>query len=129
MSERKPSLSSIRGRVDHEGRLVAADPELAGLHLRAGGEEGGALALPQVAALARLAHRLGIVISRAVMVADATTDFDLWIRAEPTEEGVELTILSWTERPAGSPFQAPKAERETDFLRAAADWMWEMDKA
>ncbi|HEX8534040.1 MAG TPA: PAS domain-containing sensor histidine kinase, partial [Allosphingosinicella sp.] len=70
MSERKPALSSIRGRIDEEDRLVAADPDLAGLHLRAGGEERGALALPQVAALARLARRLGIVISRAVMVAD-----------------------------------------------------------
>ena len=73
MSGRKPSLTAIRGRVDNDGRLVAADPELAGLQARAGGEEGGALALPQIAALARLARRLGIVISRGVMVADSTT--------------------------------------------------------
>jgi signal transduction histidine kinase len=128
MSERKPSLSSIRGRVDDEGRLVSADPELAGLHLRAGGEEGGPLALPQVAALARLARRLGIVISRAVIAADADTDLDLWVRAQPGEEGVDLTILSWNERPARAPADAPEAEREADFLRAAADWMWETDE-
>jgi signal transduction histidine kinase len=128
MSERQPALSSIRGRIDDEGRLVAADPELAGLHLRAGGEEGGALALPQVAALARLARRLGIVISRGAMVADAETDLDLWVRAEPNEQGVDLTILSWTERPARPPHEAPEAEREADFLRAAADWMWETDE-
>ena len=128
MTERKPALSSIRGRVDHEGRLVSADPELAGLHLRAGGEEGGPLALPQVAALARLARRLGIVISRAVIAADADTDFDLWVRAQPGEEGVDLTILSWNERPARAPADAPEAEREADFLRAAADWMWETDE-
>ena len=128
MSGRKPSLTAIRGRVDNDGRLVAADPELAGLQARAGGEEGGALALPQIAALARLARRLGIVISRGVMVADSTTDLDLWLRAEPGHDGVELTILNWTERPARGPSAAPEEEREADFLRAAADWMWETDE-
>ena len=128
MSERKPALSSIRGRIDDEDRLVAADSDLAGLHLRAGGEEGGVLALPQVAALARLARRLGIVISRAVMVADADMDIDLWIRAEPSQGGVDLTILNWTERPARPPHEASEAERDADFLRAAADWMWETDE-
>ena len=118
----------IRGRVDAEGRLVEADPELFGLHLRAGGEEGGALALPQVASLARLASRLGIVISRSVIVADATSDFDLWVRAQPLDGGAtELSILSWSERPARKPADAPESEREADFLRAAADWMWETD--
>jgi signal transduction histidine kinase len=128
MSERKPSLTAVRGRVDDEGRLVSADRELTGLQLRAGGEEGGTLALPQVAALARLARRLGIVISRGVIVADAANDLDLWVRAQPVEDGVELTIINWAERPARAPYEAPEAEREADFLRAAADWMWETDE-
>jgi hypothetical protein len=62
MKNRAGEGASIRGRVDAEGRLVAADRELLGLHLRAGGEEGGMLALPQVASLVRLAKRLDIVI-------------------------------------------------------------------
>ena len=129
MSKGQPRQSPIRGRVDHDGRLVQADPELARLHLRAGGEDGGPLALPQVAALARLARRLNIVISRAVVVADANSDFDLWVRAQPGEDAVELTILNWSERAPRKPFEAPEAEREADFLRAAADWMWETDQA
>jgi signal transduction histidine kinase len=128
MSERQPQQALIRGRVDAEGRLIEADPELAGLHLRAGGEEGGTLALPQVMALARLARRLGIVVSRAVIVADATSDFDLWVRAQPEGEEVKLSILSWSERPIRKPADAPEDEREADFLRAAADWMWETDE-
>jgi PAS domain-containing protein len=118
----------ITGRVDASGRLLAADPELAGLHLRAGGEEGGVLALPQMASLARLASRLGIVVSRSVLVADADSDFDLWVRAQPDGENVDLSILSWSERPARRPSEASEAEREADFLRAAADWMWETDE-
>jgi signal transduction histidine kinase len=37
--------------------------------------------------------------------------------------------MSWSERPARMPADAPEAEREADFLRAAADWTWETDEA
>jgi len=108
--------------------LVDADPELAGLHVRAGGKEGGALALPQIASLARLARRLGIVISRPALVADSQSDLDLWVRAEPQADGVvNLAVLSWIERRPAEPAEAPEAEREADFIRAAADWTWEVD--
>ena len=117
------------GRLDSEGRLVAADPPLLALHRRAGGREGGALAVPQIASLARLARRLGIVISRAAIAADGERDLDLWVRAEPDEDGVALTVTGWTDRPVQSAAEAPEAEREADFLRAAADWMWETDES
>lgn len=120
---------AVRGRVDAEGRLIAADPALAGLHLRAGGREGGILAVPQIAALARLSRRLGITISRAAIAADGACDIDLWVRAEPGEEGVDLTVTGWTERPARPESDPASAEREADFLRASADWMWETDEA
>lgn len=117
----------IRGRVDPAGRLIAADPQLAALHKRAGGEEGGALAVPQIAALARLARRLGITVSRPVLAADGDRDVDLWVRAEPDEQGVDIAITSWTERAARQPAQARPEEREADFARAAADWTFETD--
>ena len=127
MKPRELQQSPIKGRIDADGRLVSADAELAGLHLRAGGEEGGPLALPQIASLARLAGRLGIVVSRSVLVADADSDFDLWVRAQPDGREVDISITSWNERPAHKPAEAPDAEREADFLRASADWMWETD--
>ncbi len=119
----------VVGKVDREGRLIMADPALAGLHARAGGREGGALAIPQIASLARLARRLGIVISRAVIAADGDRDLDLWVRAEPVEDGVTLAIGGWAERPARAPAEVGEGEREADFLRATADWMWETDEA
>nr|WP_295371556.1 PAS domain-containing sensor histidine kinase [uncultured Sphingosinicella sp.] len=128
MSEqRAPDLPVVRGRLDQDGRLIAADPKLAGLHRRAGGEEGGPLAVPQVAALARLARRLGIVVSRPVTAADGERDLDLWVRAEPRDAEIDLAISGWTERAARSPFAEPEDQREADFLRAAADWVWETD--
>ena len=121
------AAQAVAGRIDAEGRLVAADPALAALHEQAGGREGGVLAVPQIAALARLARRLGIVISRAAIAADGERDLDLWVRAEPDGEEVALAITGWAGRPARAPSPAPRQEREADFLRAAADWMWETD--
>jgi signal transduction histidine kinase len=119
----------VTGRVDAEGRLVAADPPLAELNARAGGGEGGLLSVPQIAALARLARRLGITISRAAIAADGDEDIDLWVRADPAGEEVELSITGWSARPAQSATLEAPAERETDFLRAAADWTFETDDA
>ncbi|HEX8223536.1 MAG TPA: HAMP domain-containing sensor histidine kinase [Allosphingosinicella sp.] len=120
---------AVRGRVDPEGRLVEAEPRLMALHRAAGGEEGGPLAVPQVAALARLARRLGIVISRSAVAAEGNADLDLWVRAEPREGGVDLAVSGWIVRPARAPAPASDSERQADFLRAGADWMWETDAA
>lgn len=117
----------VTGRVDAEGRLVAADPALAELNARAGGGDGGMLSVPQIAALARLARRLGITISRAAIAADGERDLDLWVRAQPEGEEVALSITGWESRPAPTPAAAAAPEREADFLRAAADWIWETD--
>ena len=121
------SAAAVAGRIDGEGRLIAADPPLAALHEQAGGSEGGVLAVPQIAALARLARRLGITISRAAIAADGEQDLDLWVRAEPDGDEVALAITGWAGRPPRPPAPTPPQEREADFLRAAADWTWETD--
>ncbi len=120
---------AVRGRIDADGRLVEAEPRLMALHRSAGGEEGGPLAVPQIAALARLARRLGIVISRGAVAAEGDSDLELWVRAEPKEECVELAVTGWVVRPARGPAPAIDAERQADFLRSGADWMWETDAA
>lgn len=122
-------LMVVRGIVDGEGRLMEADQSLADLHARAGGRPGGLLAVPQIAALARLARRLGIVISRGAIAADGDHDLDLWVRAEPSDERVELSIGGWTERPAYRTAVSPTVQREADFVRAASDWIWETDES
>jgi signal transduction histidine kinase len=127
MSVTAPSERAVTGRVDREGRLIAADPPLAALNARAGGAAGGMLSVPQIAALARLSHRLGITISRGAIAADGDRDIDLWVRADPVEDGVELSITGWNAHEPRPPAPAPAVEREADFLRAAADWSWECD--
>ena len=56
------------GRVDTQGRLTEAESKLHELNARAGGSIGAPLAVPQIATLTRLAQRLGITISRHVIV-------------------------------------------------------------
>lgn len=129
MSGAKPDAQAARAILDIDGRLLEADPQIAGLHERAGGRPGGTLAIPQVAALARLARRLNIVVSRGAIAADGDRDLDLWVRAEPHDDRIALTIGGWTARSAHPPVFAPLAEREADFSRAEADWAWETDAA
>jgi signal transduction histidine kinase len=120
---------TVRGRIDGEGRLVEAEPRLAALQRAAGGEMGGPLAVPQIAALAQLARRLGIVVSRAAVAAEGEADLELWVRAQPVDAGVALAIGGWTSRPARSPAPAAEPERQADFLRASAEWLWETDQS
>lgn len=94
---------TVTGRVDREGLLVRADPVLLRLQEEAGSKLGAPLALPQLAAVARSAMRLGVPLSRSVIAASATQDFDLWVRAEPDADGASLTIDGWKARAPAPP--------------------------
>ena len=94
---------SVTGRVDRDGRLVSADPELEQLQLEAGSSLGQALVLPQLAGVARVARRLRIPVSRHVLAAAKDRDIDMWVRAVPEGDEVVLTIERWSTRPARPP--------------------------
>ncbi|MES2753893.1 MAG: HAMP domain-containing sensor histidine kinase [Pseudomonadota bacterium] len=119
----EPGLPPVRGLIDGDGRLVEADPRLEDLNARAGGVVGAALAVPQLATLARLARRLRILVSRAVRVADGDEDLDLWVRAEPDGAAVRLAITGWSFRNAWEP--APGLDEHLP----GDGWRWESDAA
>ncbi|AJP71831.1 sensor histidine kinase [Sphingomonas hengshuiensis] len=121
-----PALPLAIGRLDPDGRLVEAETRLYELNDRAGGLIGGPLAVPQIATLARLSQRLGIAISRNVIAADGEDDLELWVRAEPDRGGVRLEVSGWRPRPV---WRAPgtESDRDGDFFRSSADWLWETD--
>ncbi len=123
-----PGQAVAHATIDRDGRLVEADPAIAGLNLRAGGAIGTPVAVPQLATIARLARRLGIVVSRGVVVADDETDIDLWVRAQPDGDMVRLSASGWREV---QPWRAtlPGGRPTFDFVRAGGDWRWETDAA
>ncbi len=127
MNALREIVEPVSGRLDGEGRLIEADPALAALHEHAGGRPGGTLAVPQIATLARLARRLGIIVARPAIAADGERDIDLWVRAEPQGADIALEISGWTVR-ATTPAPEEEAGREADFERAAADWTFETDE-
>ena len=98
-SEPRPIL----GRVDKDGRLVAADAELEALQRQAGSSIGQRLALPQVAAVTQLARKLGISVTRPAVAASADHDIEMWVEATPDGDEVALSLQGWTERPPGGP--------------------------
>ena len=93
----------VFGRVDRAGRLIAADAELATLQMEAGSSIGATLALPQIAAVARLSRKLGIPVSRPAIAASSNHDIELWVRAVPEGDEISLALEGWTPRSAGFP--------------------------
>lgn len=116
----------LRASVGIDGTLVAADPPILRLQEEAGSALGQMLAVPALAAVARLAGRLEITVSRPVVAAGSDHDIDMWVRARPDASGVQLSIIDWQERPALTP-AGDAAAREADFAALGPGWTWQID--
>src|SRR3546814_8868203 len=76
--------------------------------------------------MARLAAHLGIALSRPVVAAAERGDIDMWVRAKPEAERVQLSIIDWHERQAvAAPLDL--ARRETDIAALSDGWTWQID--
>jgi signal transduction histidine kinase len=115
---------SVAGLVDQSGRLIAADPELEALQKEAGSNLGQTFALPQVAAVAQLARKLGIPVARPAVAASADHDLELWVRATPEGDEVTLAIEGWTIRPPAAPRLATLlgGADETESAQTRQEW-------
>lgn len=99
----------IAAHVDADGKLLFADPALRRLHIQAGGSDGANLAIPALARIAQLTHKLGLSLSRMVRVADDGFDISLWVDSK-LEDGIAiLSILSWNEKPIEQ-LEVPKGD-------------------
>lgn len=116
----------VTGRVDALGRLVEADPMLAELQADAGSKVGAKLALPQLAAVARLVRKLGISVSRPAVAAGRDHDVEMWVRAEPDGDDVLLHIEKWKKRLA-APSRLEVAASDDELIGKAARNSWAAD--
>lgn len=116
----------IRATVAANGLLLSADAPLLALQREAGSDVGAVLAIPQLAALARLASRLSVTVSRSVTAATEGGDVDMWVRAKPEADGVQLSVIEWSERAAAvAPTDAVR--READIAAVSEGWTWQVD--
>ncbi len=119
---------AVRGRVNRSCHLIAADDALASLQREAGADIGDELALPQVAAVARLALKLNIAVERAAMAASSDHDIDLWVRAAPDGDEIALSLENWQERPAsGSRLASLNLANPPEEQSATARHEWSAD--
>jgi len=123
-SEPRPVL----GRLDSSGRLVAADPELEMLQREAGAALGQILALPQVAAVAQLARKLGTAVGRPAVAASADQDIQMWVNATPEGDEVALSLEGWTARPAAAPRLSAILGGAGESTNASAKNEWTTDE-
>ena len=79
----------VTGRVDRDGRLIAADPALSGCRSRPARRSARRWPCRSSPRWRALGAKLGVPLSRAVIAADSDHDLDLWVRAEPDGEGVD----------------------------------------
>ncbi len=119
-SERGP----VRGRLDGQDRLISADPELVALQIEAGSHVGSELALPQIAAIARLARKLGVPIYRNAIAAGAEQDVELWVRATPEGDEVALSLERWVYRAPAAPRLGTLVPHEQQIDLGAAPEEW-----
>ena len=122
-SEPKP----VFGRIDRAGRLVFADPELEALQREAGSALGETLALPQIAAVAALARKLGTPVSRPALAASTDHDIELWVVATPNGDDVTLSLEGWTVRPPAEPRLAAILGGGADAETGSARNEWAAD--
>jgi len=113
-----------RAILDAGDHILSADPPIELLHMRAGGSASDCLAVAPIARIARLARRLGITVSRQVMVADDEGDLDLWVQARPETGQIRLSVSGWRDRDAWKPTATPP-----DHAAMGADFRWETDAA
>ena len=126
MASAPDSQSPVFGRVDSVGRLVEADRMLAELQIGAGSEVGAKLALPQLAAVARLVRKLGISVSRPAVAGARDHDIEMWVRAEPEGDDVLLYIERWKKR-APAPSRLEVAASDDELIGKAARNSWATD--
>ncbi|MET0371987.1 MAG: sensor histidine kinase, partial [Sphingobium sp.] len=112
----------LRATIGVDGRLLSADEPLLRLQKEAGGDLNTPLAVPQLAAIARLATRLGITISRPIVAACQRGDIDMWVRARPGENAVHFAVIDWTERPARL-----VEDDGAELAEMAGGFAWEID--
>jgi len=119
---------AVSGRLDKQGRLIAADPELEALQREAGSSVGQELALPQVDAIARLARKLGIPVSRPAIAASADSDIELWVNATPQGDEILLSLEGWKIRPAAGPRLGNLLGAATVGETSTAQYEWAADE-
>lgn len=126
---RAPNNGTVHALIALDGHILSADEPLMRLQIAAGGQPDGRLLVPQLAAVARLARKLGILVSRPVIAGGDGCDVSMWVRAQPREDAVSLVMMDWREVPMRITSPAIGAARAADIASVEDGWAWRTDAA
>lgn len=126
MAPDMPRSGALLLRLGPADHILSADDAILMLQAQAGGASDGRIAVPQIAAVARLARRLNILIARPLLIGGDHSDIRLWVRARPVEGGVELGFSEWQEVPH-LPLSENAALRAAEIALAADGAEWRTD--
>lgn len=115
-----------KGHLNPDGVIVSADTAFLHINRNCGGADrvGTRLAIPNALRLISQAWQALIEMEAHLTLADAQSIYHYKMWARPVNEGVLLNlykISSVNNRPSS-------VQREADFTRATADWIWKTDK-
>jgi signal transduction histidine kinase len=85
----------VQGLCDAHDCLIEADPALAGLHMRCGGDWPGVLAVPALLALVRRTRVSGVAQLRMLRAVDEGKAIAFLARATPEAAGTRLALSHW----------------------------------
>lgn len=120
------AIGTVHALIGTDGRIISADLPIMHLQLAAGGREDGPLLVPQLAALARVASSLKVLIARPIVAGSEGSSISMWVRARPHSDGVELAIHDWRETRVAVPHH-DSAVRAADIALSAEGWEWQTD--
>jgi signal transduction histidine kinase len=98
------------------------------LQREAGSTLGQTLALPQVAAVAMLARKLGTAVGRPAVAASPEHDIELWVNAKPEGDEIALSLEGWTIRPSAGPRLASILGGGSEAAAATSVNEWSTDE-
>lgn len=118
--------AGVRGIVDAQDRLIAADPKLEALQVAEGGRLGRRLAVADLRDIVALARRLDMPVTREAQAESDSGLINLWVRANKDDDLVHLSIENWDTPEAAAPEAdaRPAQERDDgidDALRSPVD--------
>jgi hypothetical protein len=119
------TVGVIRGRVDGQGTLIAADPLLYNLQRRSGASLGERVAVPRIARLVSAAFLSKHPVQGAVVIGDDGRTIRAFVNVVPDDAGANIGISDWQTGPAQS---APSQHRPMD-IPSHLGWGWECNGA
>jgi len=117
----------VTALVDRNGCILRADDRLMALQIEAGGQPNAPFALPALAALVRLALRLGTPLSRPVDLARDSADISLWAQLRPDGDALLISLFDWQERRPRLPMSRAAMLEATAETLVITGWDWQVD--